>query len=173
MALLQAAVDVKVADEVWIAMALLHHENPLRQDFSLAEIVDRASREGLVLPLRPGVYAHASGHSVANKPAGANYRMLFETVPGRRRLLRDGDSWDPSRSGKIVPNREEIPEKYHWLLDWYGKWAKAPINSMIRGIGPGTSGLNPGRFDGLLRLRGAWKGAQFDAYVKRMREDWD
>jgi uncharacterized protein (DUF1778 family) len=39
---------VKVADEVWIATALLHHENPSRSDFTLSEIVERAEKEAVV-----------------------------------------------------------------------------------------------------------------------------
>jgi hypothetical protein len=46
---------IKVADEVWIATALLHRENPKREDFSVSEIVARARRENLsgriVVPL--------------------------------------------------------------------------------------------------------------------------
>ena len=36
---------IKVAAEVWIATALLHRENPKREDFTVAEIVERARRE--------------------------------------------------------------------------------------------------------------------------------
>ena len=33
--------SIKVADEVWIGTALLHREQPARESFSTAEIVDR------------------------------------------------------------------------------------------------------------------------------------
>ncbi len=33
---------VKVADEVWLVMALLHRDNPDRIDFTIDEIMDRA-----------------------------------------------------------------------------------------------------------------------------------
>ena len=58
---------LKVADEVWISTALLHCEHPDRTDFSLDEIVERATREGLYGSLRPGVYVHAVQHCVANR----------------------------------------------------------------------------------------------------------
>ena len=40
-----AEASVKVADEVWIAVALLHREQPGEPDFSVEEIVARARRE--------------------------------------------------------------------------------------------------------------------------------
>jgi hypothetical protein len=48
--------ELKVADEVWIATALLHREHPGSADFSIAQIVRRVQREGLYGSLRPGVY---------------------------------------------------------------------------------------------------------------------
>ena len=111
---------MKVADEVWVVTALLHHENPRRPDFSVAEIVDRAAVEGLSAELRPGVQVHAALHCVANKrPNPANYRMLYETGRGRRRLFRMGDLAHPYRKGKITPSPDNIPEAYHYLFDWY------------------------------------------------------
>ena len=44
--------QVKVADEVWIATALLQRENPKKVSFSIEEIVNRAALEGLVRPQR-------------------------------------------------------------------------------------------------------------------------
>ncbi len=112
--------DIKVADEVWIGTALLHREHPERDSFSVTEIVDRVAREGLHEPLRPGVQIHASMHCVANKrPNPGNYRMLYETTRGRRRLFRNGDEVHSYRGGKIVPERRDIPEAYRYLLDWY------------------------------------------------------
>ena len=46
--------STKVADEVWIAVALLHRENPKREDFTISEIVERARREKIAGALRPG-----------------------------------------------------------------------------------------------------------------------
>jgi len=112
--------DIKVADEVWIAMALLHREHPERNSFRVREVVDRAAQEGLCKPLRPGVQIHAYLHCVANKrPNAANYRMLYATPDGGRRLYKPGDDVHEYRGGKTVPDREVIPEKYGALLDWY------------------------------------------------------
>ena len=119
-------IQVKVADEVWVATALLYRENPKRNSFSVEEIVSRASREGLVKPQRRGVYVHAVQHCVANRrPNPGRYRMLFETPDGQRRLYRRGDPYHPAREGaKIVPSRDELPERYHDLLDWYERWSE-------------------------------------------------
>src|SRR5215470_7031266 len=111
--------QVKVADEAWIAAALLHREHPEASDFSIEEIVERVRKEGLHEPLRPGVYVHVVQHCVANRPPNpGRYRMLFEPGEGRRRLFHTGDPchWDRD-GGKTTPRREDLPEAYAWLLD--------------------------------------------------------
>src|ERR1700761_5660341 len=111
---------VKVADEVWLATALLHRENPSRSDFTLDEIVARATKEAVADELRPGVYVHAALHCVANRPPNpGRYRMLYETRPKHRRLFRVGDHYDLRREGsKITPEPDEIPAGYEGLLKW-------------------------------------------------------
>ena len=47
--------DIKVADEVWVAAALLHRQRPAAADFSIEEILERASQESIAGELRPGV----------------------------------------------------------------------------------------------------------------------
>lgn len=152
---------ISVADEVWIATALLHLENPERADFEKSEILDRAVREGLVEPLRPGVSIHISSHAVAGKkPQPNDYRMLIETGRGRRRLYKDGDPYHPDRKGKIAPSSEDIPRDYLYLLDWYESWRK-------RGI-PSSLGEDP-----LLKMRGIAKGiwsGDAVSYVRKLRE---
>jgi len=158
--------SVKVADEVWIAIALLHRENPKRSDFTVTEIVERAQREGLHETLRPGVRVHALLHCVANRaPNPGRYRMLFATGKVTRRLFRTGDSFHPGRrDAKIVPNREDIPDKYHYLLDWYfSEYSPASAHG--------------GEEDPLLALRGSgkhlWADEHADEYVRRLREGWE
>jgi hypothetical protein len=114
-------VSLKVADQVWVATALLHRENPDRNDFSKHEISERAEREDPDGAKRPGMSQHISTHCVASKqPNPAKHRMLTRTGTGRRRLFRYGDKFHPQRKqGNIAPNREDLPEKYHSLLDWY------------------------------------------------------
>src|SRR5579864_6142751 len=93
-----SVIQIKVADEVWVATALLHREHPNRTDFSIEEVMQRAAEESGAQPLRPGVYVHIVQHCVANRPPNpGRYRMLYASAPGRRRLFRMGDSYDPSR----------------------------------------------------------------------------
>ena len=153
--------DIRVADEVWIATALLHREHPRSGDFTLKEIEARIVREGLT-DKRPGIYPHLSVHCVANRPPnGGTYRMLFETARSRRRLFRPGDPYHPKREGgKIHPERDEIPAKYHALIDWYNR-EYAPSAST----------------DPLLALaarhRDLWKGIDADDYVRQLREGFE
>ncbi len=157
--------ELKVADEVWLAAALLHREHPDRADFTVAEIVERARQEGLTPDLRPGVYVHAILHCVANRPPNpGRYCMLVETAPNRRRLYRQGAPADEARRGaKVTPGRSAIPPKYHPLLDWYEREYASQ-----RGLKPEA--------DPLLALRGSgrelWADELADEYVRRLREGW-
>lgn len=158
---------VKVADEVWVATALLHREHPEQLDFAVEQIVERARRESISGgPVRPGVYVHAVQHCVANRrPSPGRYRMLFETAPGRRRLYRPGDAYDPEREGgKTTPLAEGLPSGYGGLLDWYRDWC------MVAATGSQ-------RTDPLLALRGSggklWQGEHADDYLRRLREGWE
>ncbi len=114
---------IKVADEVWIATALLHRENPHQHSFSAKEIVDRVYEEGIFGRLRPGVQVHVYLHCLANKrPNPGNYRMLVQTEDGGRRLFRDVDDYHPYREGgKTKPKQGEIPGEYAYLLKWYDR----------------------------------------------------
>lgn len=157
---------IKVADEVWIATALLHRENPNRQDFSVKEIVERASQEKIAGTIRPGVYVHVVQHCVANRPPNPGaYRMLFETERGRRRLFRKGDQSHPEREGsKITPSPEVIPSDYIGLLDWYRDWSDATWKS--------SKAMDP-----LLSLSGSgrqlWADEHADEYIRRLRKGWE
>ena len=74
-----------VADEVWIATALLHREHPERSDFAVQEIEARLREEGIAGVVREGVRPHVYLHCVANlEPLPARLRMLYETDTGRR-----------------------------------------------------------------------------------------
>jgi hypothetical protein len=155
---------IKVADEVWIATALLHREHPDRPDFTVAEIIERASREAITGQLRPGVRVYVLLHCVANYPPNpARYRVLFASGKHTRRLFRQGDTYnDARRDSKIVPMREAIPSRYHALLDWYASdYLSKPRDAA----------------DSILALRGTgkelWSDEHADDYVRRLREDWD
>ena len=112
---------MKVADEVWITTAILHRENPRKQDFTVQEIVRRAKLEEMTPTHRAGVSVHVYLQCVANRPPNpARYRMLLETAKSRRRLFRTGDPFHIERDGsKTKPSPSDIPPKYHYLLEWY------------------------------------------------------
>jgi|SRR5579864_414115 len=157
---------VKVADEVWIAVALLHREHPDAPDFRIEQIVDRARREGLHEPLRPGVYVHVVSHSVANRaPNPGRYRMLFDTQEGRRRLYRPGDPYHPAREGsKITPDADDLPQGYRGLLQWYRDWTESAVEDLVKN-------------DPLLKAQASgeklWADEPADEYVRRLREGWE
>lgn len=159
-------IKIRVADEAWIATALLHREHPEREDFTIEEINNRAKTEARKEELRPGVYVHVVQHCVANRPPNpGRYRMLFETAPGRRRLFRAGDAYDPAREGaKTIPALEDIPAKYAALLDWYRDWNKESVQDRIKN-------------DPLLALYGSgkdiWADEHADEYIRRLREGWE
>ena len=158
--------SIRVADEVWIATALLHRRYPHEADFTVGEIVRQAGTEKITgaESLRPGVQVHAYLHCVANKPPNpGRYRMLVETSKGRRRLFRPGDPCDPGRSsGKDIPRDDEIPPAYCELIDWYRS----------EFVGHGERRVT----DPILALRGLgkeiWADENADAYVRRLREEW-
>ncbi len=110
---------MKVADEVWTSVALLHRENPERTDFAVEEIKARARRENWTI--RPGFNVHASYHCLANKPANpANHRMLYEDSRGRKRLYKPGDPCHSERqNGKVHPDKPDLLPAYQPLVDWY------------------------------------------------------
>jgi hypothetical protein len=157
--------SIKVADETWIAAALLHRESPKRSDFTVQEIVDRAARERIHSTLRPGIAIHAYQHCVANQPPNpGRYRMLFATGKSTRRLFRPADDYHPDREGgKIIPKKEELPEPYWPLLDWYeSKYGKM-----------GKAQPRPNPLEAMKGMwKGLWKDEDPDSYVRSLRE-WD
>jgi hypothetical protein len=157
---------IKVADEVFIATALLHREYPNRQDFTISEIVERAEKENLFGELRPGVRVHATLHCVGNRPPNpGRYRMLYATGDRTRRLILASDEFHPDRTGKIFPDPENVPAQYHELIDW----AKRRY---------GQAGPPGGRWlEGILQMRGMgrelWKDEDPDEDVRQLREGWE
>jgi hypothetical protein len=158
--------EIKVADEVWVAVATIQRDHPEQRDFSIDEIMERAAKQAHGEPLRPGVYVHVVQHCVANRPPNpGRYRMLIETAPGRRRLFRHGDTYDPQREGaKTMPERESLPEEYRGLLDWYQGWQQVSSVDRIKN-------------DPLLALCGSgkdiWGDEPADKYIRRLREGWE
>jgi len=135
-----------IANEVWIAAALLQREG--RADFSVHEVVDRILREPLD-EYRPGLQVHASSHCVASKaPNSSQHRFLHETERGRRRLFRTGDDYHPNRrKGRTHPSADELPEKYRYLVEWYENEYDRPKGGTppASSAPPSSSGV-PGKF---------------------------
>ena len=159
-------VKIRVADEVFIAMALLQRERPERSDFTVDEIVSRLARENLFGEVRPGIQAHIYSHCVANRPPQpSTHRMLYATGSGTRRLLLAGDEVHPGRDGKTFPDPEDVPTKYHELIDWAKRRYAQSGESTSRWL------------EGILQLRGLgrelWKDEDPDEYVRKLREGWE
>ncbi len=111
----------KLADQVWIALALLLRDNPEAEGFSVSKIKERVRQEfGVVAP---GIETHIRQHCLADKePTPGRYRMLVKAAKDKYRLFREGDSYHSDREGaKTTPNREDIPEPYQSLLTWYAE----------------------------------------------------
>jgi len=157
---------VKIADEVWIAAALLHKENPAADDFTIEQIYERVREEAICGQTRPGVYPHIVHHAVANRPPSPNRpRILLETSEGRRRLFHKGDPYHHERGGsKTVPEADDLPPRYRELLSWYQDWSEAKVKDVIKN-------------DPLLNLQGSgkhlWADEPADEYVRRLREGWE
>jgi hypothetical protein len=113
--------DIKVADEVWVACALLHNEKPQRTSFSDSELLNRVKQESIFGSIRVGIQWHISLHCVANKPANPDrHRMLYELPDGTKRLYKMSDPYHFTREeGKVAPEPCDIPEQYRYLIKWY------------------------------------------------------
>ena len=157
--------QIRVADEAWLALALLLLEKSDRVSFSAKEILDRVKREQVHPELRPGVQVHIYLHNVANaEPNSAKYRMFYKLSDDTYRLYRPGDAAHPSRKGKTAPHRDELPEKYRHVLDWYEReYCSRPTVSNEAD-------------DPILQMRGVgkeiWADTSADEYVGSLRSDW-
>ena len=161
----QAEESIRVADEAWIGLALLHRERPETESFTAREILDRVKIEGVTSELRPGVQVHIYLHNVANvEPNSARYRMFWKLRDDTYRLVRPGDPAHPSRKGKTKPERDELPERYRYLLDWYEQ-------TYCTKDGGGNEDDDP-----ILQMRGAgkeiWVDTNADEYVRGLRSNW-
>jgi|SRR5579871_5795104 len=156
--------EILVADEAWLGLALLHVEHPERESFSAKEILGRIKSEHATSELRPGVQVHIYLHNVANvAPNSAKHRMFWKLGDDTYRLFRPGD-FAQSRNGKVKPRREEFPQRFHYLLDWYDR-EYSKKSSMTRD-----------EDDPILSMRGAgkevWSDVDADEYVRSLRSNW-
>jgi hypothetical protein len=157
--------SIRVADEAWLALALLQYEHPERESFSAKEILDRVKAEQANPQLRPGIQVHIYSHNVANaEPNSAKYRMFYKLTDDSYRLFRPTDIAHPARKGKMIPEREELPLKYHYLLDWYEREYCARQSATKEEDDP------------ILRMCGVgkeiWADTNADEYVQSLRSNW-
>lgn len=157
---------MSAADLVWIATASLQREKPERRGFSHDEIRQRV----YALEPAPGfsdstIRTHIATHCVANKqPDPSKHRKLYLNPDASYRLYRVGDPYDRARrQGKIIPDPNRIPPKYHDLLDWYRSQYAAPKNK------PDV--------DPILALRGVGKElwrevGGGDKFIRELRSNW-
>ena len=161
---MKTAVSILVADEAWLGLALLQFENRDRISFSVKEILERIRAEP-VSSDRAGVQVHVYLHNVANvAPNSAKYRMFYKLPDSTYRLYRLGDPAHPSRTGKMIPRREDMPSEYHYLLDWYENEYSSLRNRPPQGEDP------------ILQMAGVgkeiWADTNSDDYVRSLRSNW-
>ena len=195
MAPLATRLGYSCAIEVWVATALLHLEKPDQDAFTIQEIVTKAAEINLNGEVRSGVSVHASQHCVANmRPNPAKLRMLYATGKHTRRLLLPGDDAAPGRTGRILPDADELPRHFRYLLDWAEKrYQKAAGGGMglisnTGKAGPTPSGLKNAEIDRLIGEGNAWlerllklrlagahlaDGVDPDDHVRELREGWE
>jgi len=157
--------QIRVADEAWLALALLQYEHPEQDSFSAREILDRVKTEQVNPELRPGIQVHIYSHNVANaEPNSGKYRMFYKLSDDTYRLFRPGDAAHPARKGKTMPERSEIPERYHYLLDWYEREycsrqtvANEEDDPILQMLGVGKE---------------IWADTNADDYVRDLRSNW-
>ncbi|MGH9790360.1 MAG: hypothetical protein ACRD5W_04045 [Candidatus Acidiferrales bacterium] len=160
----QRYASIRLADECWIVTALLHRDFPDHSDFTISEIVQRAEREMVSGEVRAGFRPHVTLHCVANLPPNpGKQRMLFATGKHTRRLYRPGDDYHPQREGSDeCPAREDVPEEYRDLLDWYTEYCNTPAQRAP---------------DAFLELFGSgrelWANEKPADYVRRIREGFE
>jgi hypothetical protein len=157
--------SIRVADEAWLALALLQYEHPDRDSFTAKEILDRVKSEQNHPEFRPGVQVHIYLHNVANaEPNSAKYRMFYKLGDDTYRLFRPTDAAHPARKGKMIPERDELPQKYHYLLDWYEREYCSRQTA------------KKDEDDPILQMWGVgkeiWADTNADDYVRSLRSDW-
>ena len=116
--------SIRVADEVWIAVASLHRNHPWRADFTIDEIMEQAETAKVARSRTVASRSGPTSVSIASPtglPTPERYRMLSKHGPAGVRLFRPGDPCHPGRSaGKLrAETTREIPACHRELLDWY------------------------------------------------------
>lgn len=129
--------NIKVADKVWIALALLTSENPARDGFTGSEIRERVRHEFRGVP--PGIMTHIAQHCVATKPVSPSRNRMIIKRGSLNSLYREGDPCHPDRiGGKVLPRRQDLPSRYHELLASY----RNSYANQLKSFGPNAALLH-------------------------------
>jgi hypothetical protein len=90
--------------------------------------------------------------------------MSYKLADDTYRLYRPTDPAHPARKGKMIPERDELPQKYHYLLDWYER-------EYSRKQTPTSEDDDP-----ILQMWGVgkeiWADTNADDYVRDLRSNW-
>ena len=90
--------------------------------------------------------------------------MFWKLPDDTYRLIRPWDHPHPLRKGKMKPEREELPERYRYLLNWY-ECEYYPKDTELRE-----------EDDPVLQMAGGgqemWAGPDPDEYVRSLRSNW-
>ncbi len=130
--------SIKVADEVWIATAMLQKEDSEQccwdEEDIIGKIVENQEEyfnpEKLAIRYK-AIINHIRQHSVAYKSASpARLRMLSRCLEEpfnhkRNRVVyidNDQHDWDEDRTGKMVPVLAEVPPEYHDITEELLQW---------------------------------------------------
>lgn len=116
-----------IVTEIWISMAhLAKRAGDIRLCVQQREL--RSRIDELFGDTRPGVAIHVSQHAVAQRPLNTGYnRCYLSSAPdnhgGSRRLFLPDDKIHESRlhNPKKIPRKDEVPERFQHLLEWYKK----------------------------------------------------
>jgi hypothetical protein len=158
---------MSAADLVWVATATLARESPERGGFSHDEIRRK------VYELEPGhgfedstIRTHITTHCVADKkPDPGKHRKLHLNPDSSYRLYRPGDPYHPGRKdGKLLPDPNRIPVKYHDLLAWY-RTCNTPAKRTSAQTDPILALLGVGK-EMWRELGGG------DKFIRELRENW-
>jgi len=154
------ALDLKVADAVWIATAVLHQQHPAAPGFERKEIADKVAEMKLTRGQPTSVWQHIDRHCVANRPAQTNRRRDLYNPPrsGLRRLFKPGDWYVPEREGAPYhPVWTDLPPQFRKLEKWYEDWCGEEEDTLLSLAGLG---------------KGTWQGVDAVEHIRQLREGW-
>ena len=159
----ETQVDLLVADEVWIATALLHRATRARGEHFRSGDRGSRGRRNSAGSLRPGVEVHVRFIAWRTAPPSPRGSACCTTRARAGDCTVRATPVTPDAPGKIAPQPDDIPEKYRYLLDWYRReYAAPPRDTWLQGI-----------FEMVGAGKDLFAGLDPDEYVRRNREGWE